>query len=343
VLAAAAAAAAGAAGADSPAPAAAAAAASAAAGTPDSDEGGFTTTLHDMSQLYHHLSRFLGGTQQLPAAGFSVLQDPQRMGQLQESVLVRLKVSKAFNDTPLIWLPDTDKVLKAAAAYKAAESQRAYMDEDAYSMGSMGGPGGPGGYGSSRNVSSSSSRRGGRTGRGPGKALGRGPAASAAAQAATAAAAAATAEPVADDVMYDGALIGSLARTPMRGRFYTPDQLRFNDDAKVFEVTYPVLHKHFGSASSSSSQAAGAVGVDARPPPMLRVLGVYYAAQRDLFVQQLQRFKYSSWIPLCGKCGLGEATVLSALTAGRTRRSFCLGLGWALANAVCSHILLSHD
>jgi hypothetical protein len=103
-------------------------------------------------------------------------------------------------------------------------------------------------------------------------------------------------------VMYDGALIGSLAHTPMRGRFYHPDQLRFIDDSKVFEVTYPVLHKHFGSGASSSHSAAAAGG--ARPPPMLRVLGVYYGAQRDLFVHLLQRFKYSSWIPLCGRCGV---------------------------------------
>lgn len=88
--------------------------------------------------------------------------------------------------------------------------------------------------------------------------------------------------------------MGALSRTPMRGRFYSPDQLRFTDEAKIFEITFPVLHQHYGSSSNS------AAGV--RPPPMLRVLGAYYGAQRDLFVELLQRFKYDKWIPLVGAC-----------------------------------------
>ena len=118
-------------------------------------------------------------------------------------------------------------------------------------------------------------------------------------------------EPVAADTMYDAALMSSLAHTPLRGRFYSPEALRFTDEAKVLEVTYPVLYKHFTSSSSSSGggdgDGQGAEGAKqgvsqpgARPPPMLRVLGVYYGSQQQLFEKQLQRFKYDKWIPLVG-------------------------------------------
>jgi hypothetical protein len=117
------------------------------------------------------------------------------------------------------------------------------------------------------------------------------------------------AESVAEDFMYEGAFLSGLAHTPMRGRFYSPDQLRFTDAAQVLEVTYPTLYQHFCGDSNSSSgkggKAAAAVGAAGdRPPPMLRCLGVYYGQLRDAFVDQLQRFKYDQWIPLVGECAI---------------------------------------
>lgn len=283
----------------------------------DADAGSFTTTLHDMGQLYHHLSRFLVNTQ-LPSGGFSVLQDKNRLGQLAPGVVVRLQVSKAFNDAPLIWLPDTDDLLRAAAAYRAAESQRSYMMDDDGGGGFMGRPQAAAaaiaacstGYGSqlaATNSSSIGSRRGGarsKFGRAAAAAGRQGTAHSNTQQASAA-------DPVADDAMYDAALISSLAHTPLRGRFYSPDQLRFTDDTRVLEVTYPVLHVHYSSSSSAaaaggdvSAETAAAIRTksEGRPPPMLRVVGVYYGAQQQLFVEQLQRFKYDNWIPLVGEC-----------------------------------------
>jgi hypothetical protein len=258
-----------------------ASAAAAAAATDGADGGGFTSTLHDMSQLYHHLSRFLVQSE-LPSQGFSILQDQDRLAALPKNAAVRVQASKAFIETPLIWLPDTDEFLKAAAAYRAAESQRGYMDEDSYSMGgsSFGQPG----------RLSTNSNKGGR---GPVKQAGRVVGAAQKRVGAQQGAAAAS-DAAAHDVMYDGTLMGALSRTPMRGRFYSPDQLRFTDEAKTFEITFPVLHQHYGGSSNS------AAGV--RPPPMLRVLGAYYGAQRALFVDLLQRFKYDKWIPLVGEC-----------------------------------------
>jgi hypothetical protein len=268
-----------------PAAAAAAAAASAAAATDGTDNGGFTSTLHDMTQLYHHLSRFLVQCE-LPSQGFSILQDQGRLAALPRNAAVRVQASKAFIETPLIWLPDTDEFLKAAAAHRAAESQRGYMDEDSYSMGgsSFGGRQ-PSGL-------NSNSKQGGRGGRAAFKPAGR-VVGAAQKQVGEQQGGAAASDETADDVMYDGTLMGALSRTAMRGRFYSPDQLRFTDDAKIFEITFPVLHQQYGS----SSNAAGV-----RPPPMLRVLGAYYGALRVLFVELLQRFKYDKWIPLVGEC-----------------------------------------
>lgn len=267
----------------------------------DDSRGGFTSTLHDMAQLYHHLSQDLR-LSELPRSGFMVLQEPDRFASLPKSTVVRLQVSKAFNDSPLIWLPDTDEVLQAAAAYKAAESQRGYLDDDGYGMGGYSSAAG-GVLGSRLAGPVSSSRRGGRAGRGAGRAGGTSGAAAQQGlmQNGGKAQSAGESEAVPDDAMYDGSLMGALLQTPMRGRFYSPDQLRFTDEAKVFEVTHPVLHQHFGSSASGSGSAS--LG-GARPPPMLRVLGAYYGSQKRLFVELLQRFRYDTWIPLVGELNL---------------------------------------
>jgi len=273
-----------------------------AASSRSSEAGSFTTTLHDMSQLYHHLSRFMNDSELSTRGGFSILLDPNKLEQLPQDVVVRLQVSKAFNDTPLIWLPDTEELLSAAAAYRAEESQRSYYDDD---MGFSSGRNPPGGGGMGAKLGSGLSSS---TARQRGSRLGR-VAALATVKRDDAGRLGATnkapdTEPVPADAMYDAALISALAHKPLQGRFYHPDQLRFSDDAKVFELTYPVLHKHFGSSSGSaaagSASTAGAQP-DARPPPMLRALAAYYGAQRRLFVDQLQRFKYDKWIPLVGK------------------------------------------
>lgn len=280
--------------------------AAAADGQDGSDSaGGFSSTLHDMGQIYHHLARFLSTRSELPPSGFNALLDPQRLAGLPKDVAARLLVCKAFSDTPLIWLPDTDALAAAAAAHRAAESRRAYLDEDAYGGGTGLGPGG--GFGRGAMGRGAAAGRG-RGGRGPaGKVAGRGPGALQSAGGKQGSVQ--DAEPVADGFMYDGALISALAHTRMRGRFYLPDQLRFTDDARIFEVTYPILQQHFnGAGGSSGSKAAGeaagvARGSDAgRPPPMLRVLVPYYGPQRDVFVDLLQRFKYEKWIPLVGEC-----------------------------------------
>lgn len=287
---------------------------------PSSDAGCFTTTLHDMAQLYHHLSRFLTSSQ-LPPRGFSVLQDPQHLAALPKDVAVRLRVCKAFSNAPLIWLPDTDALLAAAAEYRAAESRRVYMEED--SLGMPGGFGALDGHGSRPGGSSmgrgAAGRLGSRAGRGAGKAPGRSLGSGLKGQTGTQQGSAA-AEPVGEDFMYEGAFLSSLAHTPMRGRFYSPDQLRFTDAAQVLEVTYPTLYQYFHIDNSSSGSAKGGKAAAAakaaaakaaamgapgdRPPPMLRCLGVYYGQLRDVFVDQLQRFKYDQWIPLVGECAI---------------------------------------
>lgn len=309
--------------------------------------GGFTATLSDMAQLYHHLFKQLtpsagahsssaSAPAELPRRGFSALQDPGV--KLSPEIKSRMRVSKAFSEVPLIWLPDTDEVLRAAAAVsRAAESeQRSYMDEEAaHSMMSSAGRGGAGGFGG-RGGGAAGGFAGGRTGanrRGGGR---QGAGVSAKQQQQQQAA---SDDPVADDVMYDAALISSVAHTPMRGRFYGIEQLRFTDDARVFEVTYPVLHKHYGGISNSSTS-----GSAAQPPPMLRVLGRYYGSLQELFVDVLQvRFLY-------GKCGRAVVQQVVAVpppphtVLNRLRHQLLPSLLWpplpTLSFTVCCPLLL---
>jgi hypothetical protein len=281
-------------------------------------QSGFTASLADMQRIYNRIADLVGDAA-LPESGFATLdtwqQQQQRSGQpgnaaaaagdsaaaVPRAVLVRLQACKAFADAPLIWLPDASEVrtaaAKAAAAAAAAQQHAAgdgYYEEGVRYGGSSSGSRGP-----------ARSQRHHRR--------------QVAQQAAEAAPAAAVAVP--DGVMYDVDVMNSLQRERMRGRFYSPGQLRFNDDARLLEVISLMMLSNAATAveAAATHAPATAAGVEQQPQEptaaastaagadaasqCLRVAGLYYGGDlQELFVRQLQRYRYNSWIPLIGAC-----------------------------------------
>jgi hypothetical protein len=289
---------------DSSAAAAAAAAAAARVGG-ESVSGGCVASLADMRLIYNRIGDLIGDAD-LPEDGFATLdtwqqqQRQQGVGQAGSAaaaagVVSRLQACKAFSERQLVWLPDAAEVRAAAAKAAAAARQCAAGD----------------GYYEEPGWSNSSSSRG--PGRWQQQQRQQQKAAHQASRAwpdhATAAAAAA----VPEDVMYDADLMHSLQRVRMRGRFYSPEQLRFYDEAQVLEVISLSMTAKSGSAAAAAAAAAvgseseqlqqqdAAAAADAAAH-CLRVAGLYYGGLQELFVRQLQRFKYNSWIPLIGAC-----------------------------------------
>jgi hypothetical protein len=268
-------------------------------------------SLADMRRIYNRIADLIGDAD-LPEDGFATLdtwqQQQQQLGQarsaaaatgegvsvLRRDVLVRLQACRAFSEGQLIWLPDESEVRTAAVkvAASAAAAQQ-YSAGDGYYED----PGWIGGCSS----------------RGPGRWQQRQQQQRQAGKARQTPAAATTAAAVQEDVMYDADVMNSLQRERMRGRFYSPEQLRFYDEARVLEVISLIMAANTDAAAEAANtgievagsatnklqrQDAAAAAADAASQ-CLRVAGLYYGGGlQELFVRQLQRFKYNSWIPL---------------------------------------------
>jgi hypothetical protein len=125
---------------------------------------------------------------------------------------------------------------------------------------------------------------------------------------ATAAAGLTRVDPEAVQLLYRDDVKSMLYSRSLPGRFYTPEQLRFRDDARVLEQQQLVEQ-----LSSTGPLAGGGAGAGQPPGPQqvqrLRVCSVYYPTLFDFFINQLQRFRpapswnvrASQWIPLVGE------------------------------------------
>jgi hypothetical protein len=115
-------------------------------------------------------------------------------------------------------------------------------------------------------------------------------------------------DPEAVQLLYRDDVKSMLYSRSLPGRFFTPEQLRFRDDARVLEQQQLIEQ-----LSSTGPGAEAGAASDQTPGPQqvqrLRAVHVYYPTLFDFFVNQLQRFRPApyynpsalTWIPLVGQ------------------------------------------